>query len=69
MSESQFKNSEKYNLQLVEETSQHTVYRRIATQDAQMKPLSYYYYYFNNGTLVRTQLIEAPKPDVVLLSK
>ncbi|MEO3406712.1 hypothetical protein AAFN85_22540 [Mucilaginibacter sp. CAU 1740] len=69
MSESQFRNSEKYNLQLVEETSQHTVYRRIAAQDAQMKPLSYYYYYFNNGVLTRTQLIEAPKPDVVLLSK
>jgi uncharacterized protein YceK len=69
MSESEFKNSEKYNLELVEETSQHAVYRRIAAADAQMKPLSYHYYYFNSGTLVRTELIEAPKPSMVLLSK
>lgn len=69
MSESEFKNSEKHNLELVEETSQHAVYRRIGALDAQMKPLSYYYYYFNNGTLVRTQLTEVAKPDVVVLSK
>ena len=69
MSESEFKNSEKYNLELVEETSQHAVYRRIASADAQMKPLSYHYYYFNSGTLVRTELIETHKPDVVVLSK
>lgn len=69
MSEGEFKNSEKYNLELVEETSQHTVYRRIAAADSQMKPLSYHYYYFNNGTLVRTELVEAPKPGIVLLSK
>lgn len=69
MSESEFKNSEKYNLELVEETSQHAVYRRVASADAQMKPLSYHYYYFNSGTLVRTELIETNKPDIVLLSK
>lgn len=69
MSESEFKNSEKYNLELVEETSQHAVYRRVASADSQMKPLSYHYYYFNSGTLVRTELIEAHKPDIVLLSK
>jgi hypothetical protein len=69
MSESEFKNSEKYNLELVEETSQHAVYRRIAAADSQMKPLSYHYYYFNSGTLVRTELVEAPKPGIVLLSK
>ncbi|SEP08433.1 hypothetical protein SAMN05192574_12146 [Mucilaginibacter gossypiicola] len=69
MSESEFKNSEKYNLELVEETSQHAVYRRVAAADPQMKPLSYHYYYFNNGTLVRTELVETPKPDVVVLSK
>jgi len=69
MSESEFKNSEKYNLELVEETSQHAVYRRVASADAQMKPLSYHYYYFNSGTLVRTELIETNKPDIVLLNK
>ncbi|MGF7073803.1 hypothetical protein [Mucilaginibacter sp. 3215] len=69
MSESEFKNSEKYNLELVEETSQHAVYRRIASADAQSKPLSYHYYYFNNGTLVRTELVDAPKPGIVVLSK
>ncbi|UOE47513.1 hypothetical protein MTO98_24190 [Mucilaginibacter sp. SMC90] len=69
MSESEFKNSEKYNIELVEETSQHTVYRRVASADAQMKPLSYHYYYFNSGTLVRTELVETPKPGIVLLSK
>lgn len=69
MSESEFKNSEKYNLELVEETSQHAVYRRVAAADAQMKPLSYHYYYFNSGTLVRTELVETPKPGIVLLSK
>lgn len=69
MSESEFKNSEKYNLELVEETSQHAVYRRIASADSQMKPLSYHYYYFNSGTLVRTELVGAPKPGIVLLSK
>ncbi|WP_114938868.1 hypothetical protein [Mucilaginibacter endophyticus] len=68
-SESDFKKSEKRNYQLVEETSQHAVYRQIAAADAQLKPLSYYYYYFNNGILVRTQLVEVPKQDVVLLSK
>lgn len=69
MSESEFKNSEKYNIELVEETSQHAVYRRVASADAQMKPLSYHYYYFNSGTLVRTELVETPKPGIVLLSK
>jgi uncharacterized protein YceK len=69
MSESEFKNSEKYNLELVEETSQHAVYRRIAAADSQMKPLSYHYYYFNSGTLVRTELIDAPKPGIVVLGK
>ena len=69
MSESEFKNSEKYNLELVEETSQHAVYRRTASADAQSKPLSYHYYYFNNGTLVRTELVDAPKPGIVFLGK
>lgn len=69
MSESEFKNSDKHGWELVEETSQHAVYRRLASADSQLKPLSYHYYYFNNGTLVRTELIETHKPDVVLLGK
>ena len=68
-SEKDFTSSQKYNLELVESTTNHSVYRRIAQVNDKGTPLTYMYYYFRDSTLVRSELVDVPQPRVVVVKE
>jgi major membrane immunogen (membrane-anchored lipoprotein) len=56
MSEQEFK-THKFLLELVEQTAERSVYRRLDSYSQDQKTSDYMYYYFKDGKLVRIQRI------------